>query len=214
MAKLWRQSENDPTFFNHRPYATAGIPAELMREAFGEFVEDCRSIQFRQEDINLTHALAERMAGYFTSEAERLDASPQVLQKHYPQLAECQCIFSVSKVRLSPPAGLLMNPPPRLGDIFASLKTKTTYHYGQSDTSAGRPQLRVPLIPSIPTSRPDPSHTFGLCFRKRTSPLRRTNRRNNTTRQVLPPVQKGRTPYVRRHGHRAEDGGCGGLPGG
>ena len=82
MATNWKQSENNPTFLNHRPYEATGIPTVLMHPAFGQFFDDYQSITLSPEDFRLAHHLADTMAGYFPSELDRLTAFAGVLQTH------------------------------------------------------------------------------------------------------------------------------------
>ena len=81
-SKSWKQSEDNPIFLNHRPYGATGTPTELMHPAFGQFLDDCRSITPSPADFQLAHVLAETMAGYFPNELDRLTAFADVLQEH------------------------------------------------------------------------------------------------------------------------------------
>lgn len=53
-----------------------------MHPAFGEFLDDCSSIKPTSKDFQLTHALAEAMAGYFPSAYDRITAFTEVFQRH------------------------------------------------------------------------------------------------------------------------------------
>lgn len=51
-----------------------------MHRVFGEFLDDCRSIEPTPEVFRFTLALAEAMSGYFSNEAQRVAKFLDVLQ--------------------------------------------------------------------------------------------------------------------------------------
>ena len=54
-------------------------PATLFHPAFGQFVDDCRSVNITPEDYRLVYDLANVMSDIYHDEAERIEAVDPVL---------------------------------------------------------------------------------------------------------------------------------------
>ncbi|CAG8606856.1 1131_t:CDS:2, partial [Paraglomus occultum] len=83
LGKTYTQSDENPTFLNHRPPSAEGIPTELLHPVFGQFLDDCASAQPTMDDVQFAVSFSTSMLRYYNSEGDRADRLRNLFADHY-----------------------------------------------------------------------------------------------------------------------------------